>query len=95
MKRHSYVQFVFRSTCFSRKQNLPFKVRLFSFLNTKQTNDGNFLKKTRENFNLAKIFCNVRANFKRNCKHSYFTWCRLLDCQRNIVDTLFHLNKES
>ena len=32
-----------------------------SFLNTKQTNDGIFMNKARENFNLAKIFWNVRV----------------------------------
>ena len=36
-----------------------FKIHLFSFINTKQTNDGIFLNKIGENFNLAKIFWNV------------------------------------
>ena len=49
MKRHSLVQFVFKSACFLRKQ-----IYLFSILNTKQTNDGIFLNKAREKFNLAK-----------------------------------------
>ena len=56
MKRHNLVQFVFKSACFSRNKIYNFKIHLFSFLNTKQTNDGIFLKKTVENFNLAKIF---------------------------------------
>ena len=38
-----------------------FKIHLFSILNTKQINDGIFSNKTRENFNLAKTFLNVRA----------------------------------
>ena len=38
-----------------------FKINLFSLLNTKQTNDGNFSKKIGENFNLAKILWNVRV----------------------------------
>ena len=50
MKRHSLVQFVSKSACFSRKQNLQL------ILNTKQTNDGIFSNKAEENFNLAKIF---------------------------------------
>ena len=50
MKRHSLVQFVFKSACFLGKINL------FSILNTKQANDGNFSNKARENFNLTKIF---------------------------------------
>ena len=49
-KPHNVVQFVFKSTCFSGKQNYSYKFRLFSFLNTKQTNDGG------ENFNEAKNF---------------------------------------
>ena len=56
MKRHSLVQFAFKSACFSRNQICIFKIRLFLFLNTKQTNDGIFLEKTGENFNMAKIF---------------------------------------
>ena len=56
MERHSLVQFVFKSACFSRKRTYNFKVRISSFLNTKQTNDGIFFKKTGENFNLAKTF---------------------------------------
>ena len=55
-KRHSLVQSVFKSACFSIKQNLQFKIHLFSILNTKQTNDGIFSNKAGENFNLAKIF---------------------------------------
>ena len=60
MKCHSLVQFVFKSTYFLRKQN--FKIHLFSFSNTKQTKyDGTFLNKSGKNFNLAKIFWNVRV----------------------------------
>ena len=40
-----------------------FKIHLFSFLNTKQTNNGIFFNKTGDNFNLAKSFWNVRADF--------------------------------
>ena len=54
------MQFVFKSAYFSRKQNLHFKIYLLYFLNTKQTNDGTFWNITGENFNLAKIFWNVR-----------------------------------
>ena len=62
MKRHSLVQFALKSACFSRKFTIyNFKIRLFSFLNTKPSNGGNFLKKTGGNFNLAKIFRNVRV----------------------------------
>ena len=59
MKRHSLVQFVFKSVCFSGKQNLQFQNLLFSCLNTKQKNDGIFLNKAGENFNLATVFWNV------------------------------------
>ena len=38
-----------------------FEIHLFSILNTKQTNDGIFSNKAGENFNLAKIFLNVRV----------------------------------
>ena len=52
MKRHSYsnvtVQFVFKSACFSRKQNSQLKIHLFSFLNTKQTNDDIFLTRLKK-----------------------------------------------
>ena len=61
MERTSLVQFVLKSAFFSRKQNLQFKIHLFSFLNIKPTNDGIFLNKTGENLNLAKIFWNVRV----------------------------------
>ena len=37
------------------------KLIFFSILNSKQTNDGIFSNKAGENFNLAKIFLNVRA----------------------------------
>ena len=55
MKRHSLVKFVFKSACFSRKKNYIFKIHLFSFLSTKQTNDGIFLNKTWDNFNPNKV----------------------------------------
>ena len=61
MKRHNLVQVIFKSACFSGKQNVQFKINLFSFLNTKQTNNGIFLNKTGENFNLAKTFWNLRV----------------------------------
>ena len=38
MKRHNLVQFVFKSACFSENK-IYIKTHLFSFLNTKQTND--------------------------------------------------------
>ena len=38
-----------------------FKINLFSFLNSKQGNDSIFLNTTRDNFNLAKIFWNMRV----------------------------------
>ena len=37
------------------------QINLFSILNTKQTNDGIFSNKAGENFNLAKIFLDVRV----------------------------------
>ena len=56
MKCHSLVQFVFKSVCFQENKICNFKVQLFSFLNTKQTNDVIFLYKNEKNFNLAKKF---------------------------------------
>ena len=58
MKRHSLVQFVFKSVCFLGKQILQ---NLNSILNTKQTNDGVFSNKAGENFNFPKIFLNVKV----------------------------------
>ena len=56
-KRHSLVQFVFKSAYVLRKQILQFQNSFFfSILNTKQTNDGIFSNKAGGNFNLAKIF---------------------------------------
>ena len=49
MKRHSLVQFAFKSTCFLSKQIFQFKIHLFSILNTKQANDGIFSNKAGEN----------------------------------------------
>ena len=56
MKRHSQVQFAFKSACFLRKQFCNFKIHLVSILNTKQTNDGIFSNKAGENFYLKKNF---------------------------------------
>ena len=61
MKRHSLVQFVFKTACFQENKICNFKIHLFSILNTKQTNDDIFSNKTGENFDLAKIFWNVRV----------------------------------
>ena len=56
-ERHSLVQFAIKSAYFLRKQILQFRNSFFfSILNTKQTNDGIFLNKAGENFNLANIF---------------------------------------
>ena len=38
-----------------------FKIQLFSVLNTKQTNNGIFSNKAGKNYNLAKIFLNMRV----------------------------------
>ena len=46
---------------FRENKIFNFKIHLFSFFTTKQTNDDIFLKKTRENFDLTKIFWNVRV----------------------------------
>ena len=60
MKRDSLVQLFLNQPVF--KENfLILKIHLFSILNTKQTNDGVFSNKAGENFNLAKIFLNVRV----------------------------------
>ena len=40
------------------------KIHLFSILNTKQANDGIFSNKAGENFNLAKLFLNVRVQLE-------------------------------
>ena len=64
MKRHNLVQFVFKSAFFQENKIYNFKIHSFSFLNTKQTNDCIFLNKTGENFNLAKIFWNVRVQLQ-------------------------------
>ena len=57
MKRHSLVQLVF----LKKNKICNFKTHLFSILNTTQTNDGIFSNKAGENFNLAKIFLDVRV----------------------------------
>ena len=41
-----------------------FKIYLFSVLNTKQTNGGIFSNMAGENFNLEKIFLNVRVRLQ-------------------------------
>ena len=46
---------------FQENQIYNFKINLFSFLNTKQTNDGIFSNKTEKNFNTTKFFWNVRV----------------------------------
>ena len=56
MKRHNLVKFVFKSAVFQVNKICNFKINLFSFLKTKQTNYGIFLNKADENFNLAKTF---------------------------------------
>ena len=56
MKRHGLVQFVLNQPVFQENRIYNFKIHLFLFLNTKQTNAGIFLNKTRENFKLSKIF---------------------------------------
>ena len=61
MKRHNLIKFVFKSACFQENKIYNFKIYLFSFLTTKKTNDGILLKNAGENFNLAKIFWNVRV----------------------------------
>ena len=61
MKRQNLVQFV----CFFQENKIyNFKIHLFSLLNTKQTNNGIFLTKTGENFNLPKIFWNVSPTLR-------------------------------
>ena len=46
---------------FQENKIYSFKIHLFSFWNIKKTNDGIFLNKTGDNFNLAKIFWNVNV----------------------------------
>ena len=58
MKRHNLVHLFLNEPVFQENKIYNFKIHLFSFLNTRQTNDGIFLNKTGENFNLAKIFYN-------------------------------------
>ena len=48
-------------TAFQENKIYNFKIHLFTFLNTKQTNDDNFSNKTGENFNFVKIFWNMRV----------------------------------
>ena len=51
----------FNQPVFHENKIYNFEIHLFSFLDTKQRNDGIFLSITGDNFNLAKIFWNVRA----------------------------------
>ena len=46
---------------FQENKIYNFKINLFSFLNTKETSDAIFLNTTGDNFNLAKLFWNVRV----------------------------------
>ena len=46
---------------FQENKICNFKIHLFSILNTKQTKDGIFLNKAVENFNLEKVFWNMRV----------------------------------
>ena len=46
---------------FEENKFCNFKIHFFSILNIKQTNNGIFFNKARDNFNLAKIFLNVRV----------------------------------
>ena len=48
-------------TVFQENKIYNCKIDLFSFLNNKQTDNGIFLNKARENFNLVKIFWNMRV----------------------------------
>ena len=60
MKRHSLAQFVLKSACFSIKQNVQL-LNSSIFIFKHQTNDDIFLNTTENNFNFAKIFCNVEV----------------------------------
>ena len=42
MERHSLVQFALNQPVFQENKICNSKIHLFSFLNTKQTNDGTF-----------------------------------------------------
>ena len=46
---------------FQENKICNYEIYLSSFSNTKETNDSIFLNKTRENFNLTKIFWNVKV----------------------------------
>ena len=46
---------------FQESKICKINIHLFSFPNTKQTNDGIFPNKAGENFNLAKIVWNVKV----------------------------------
>ena len=61
---------------FQENKIYTFKIHLFSFSNTKQTNHGIFSNMTGENFNLAKIFWNVRVrlNSQAYLPHTSFNF---------------------
>ena len=61
MKRHSLVQLAFKSACFFFKKTLQFQSSFIFHFKHQQVNDGSFSNKARENFNLVKIFLNVRV----------------------------------
>ena len=61
MERHSLVQFVFNQPAFQENKICNFKIHLFLILNNKQTNPDIFSNKTRDNFNLAENFWNVKG----------------------------------
>ena len=48
MKRHSLVQFVFKSASFQENKICNFRIPLFSILNTKQTSHGIFQTRLRK-----------------------------------------------
>ena len=60
MKRWSLVQLVFKSACFLRVQILQFQISFIFNFKHQTKNDGIFSNKAGKNFNLAKIFLNVR-----------------------------------
>ena len=54
----------FYNSIFQENKIYNFKIHLFSFLSIKQTNDPNVLNTTLDNFNLTKIFCNMRVRHR-------------------------------
>ena len=61
MKRWSLVQLVFKSACFLRIQILQFQNSFIFNFKHQAKYDGIFSNKAGENFNLAKIFLDVRV----------------------------------